>query len=205
MNSIHKIVVTLGLFSAAVLATSCKRDPNNPGTEYAPQMYHSIAYEPLSQVSDFRHPYNEYGMNMRKPVAGTIARQFAPGDPAYMGRDRNTNSVMVYNLDPADINTSAATLRNPIEANEAILAEGQVLYNRYCAHCHGAEGDGQGKVAPVYKGIPNFGTGRYATLNEGHIFHTITYGQGRMWPHGSQVSPTERWKIVHWVQQLQNR
>ena len=40
-------------------------------------------------------------------------------------------------------------------------------------------------------------------MNDGHIFHVITYGKGRMWPHASQVNPEERWKIVHYVHRLQ--
>ena len=40
-------------------------------------------------------------------------------------------------------------------------------------------------------------------LNDGHIYHVITYGIRRMWPHASQVNPEERWKIVHYVHRLQ--
>jgi mono/diheme cytochrome c family protein len=207
MNSIKKYFFGLTILSAGFLSTSCQRDPNDPGTEYAPQMYHSIPYEPLSQTADFKHPYNEYGMNMRKPVAGTIKRSstFSPGAPSTRWSDESIGDVMIYNLDPNDIERSAKELKNPYPASKEVLAEGAVLYNRYCAMCHGENGDGQGKVAAQYKGVPSYNAGRVATLNEGHIFHTITYGRGRMWPHGSQVSPQDRWKIVHYVQSLQKR
>ncbi|MBD0260336.1 MAG: cytochrome c, partial [Cytophagales bacterium] len=62
---------------------------------------------------------------------------------------------------------------------------------------------GDGPVGKVYKGVPNYSVGRYKEMNDGHIFHVITYGRGRMWPHGTQILPPDRWKIVHYVHQLQ--
>ena len=38
--------------SAAVLMTSCGAGGDNQGLEYAPNMYHSVAYEPYSQIVD---------------------------------------------------------------------------------------------------------------------------------------------------------
>jgi hypothetical protein len=57
----------------AVLA-SCSAGGDNPGSEYAPNMYHSFAYEPLSQEADKPNTINANGLNMREPVKGTIAR-----------------------------------------------------------------------------------------------------------------------------------
>ena len=39
-------------FSAAVLLTSCGAGGEDQGTEYAPNMYHSVAYEPYTQIVD---------------------------------------------------------------------------------------------------------------------------------------------------------
>ncbi len=38
--------------SAATFLAGCKAGGDNPGKEYAPNMYHSVAYEPLSQITD---------------------------------------------------------------------------------------------------------------------------------------------------------
>ena len=57
----------------------------------------------------------------------------------------------------------------------------------------------------VYKGIPKYNAKALRGLSEGHIFHVITHGKGRMYPHASQVSPEERWKIVRYVQVLQQQ
>ena len=97
----------------------------------------------------------------------------------------------------------AEQLKNPLDSTAAVVASGKALYNTYCQHCHGETGAGDGKVAGMYKGVPNYSSDAYKAMNEGHIFHVITHGKARMWPHGSQVNPEERWKIVHYVQTLQ--
>ena len=185
-----KRVATIGLkasavlFSAAVLV-ACSNE-QDPGLEYAPDMYHPIPLEPYKQVKD--NKFNPGGMNMREPAKGTVAR-------GKMGYN------MYLSADTAE--AAGVELKNPLAVNEANLAEGKVLYARFCAPCHGEQGDGQGLVGQKFKGVPSYSAGRVATLPAGHIFHVITNGRGRMMPHGSQVNPEERWKIVMYVQQLQ--
>ncbi|PVY41661.1 c-type cytochrome [Pontibacter virosus] len=172
------------LFSGAMLV-ACSNE-KDPGLEFAPDMYHSIPLDPYSQVKE--NLYNPGGMNMREPAQGTVAR-------GKMGYN------MYLSKDEAEV--AGVELKNPLEKNELNLAEGQVLYTRFCAPCHGDQGDGQGLVGQKFKGVPSYSAGRVATLPEGHIYHVIANGRGRMLPHGSQVNPTERWKIVMYVQQLQ--
>ncbi|OKL39463.1 c-type cytochrome [Pontibacter flavimaris] len=172
------------LFSAAVLF-SCSNE-QDPGVEFAPDMYHSVPLDPYSQIKE--NKFNPAGMNMREPVKGTVARG-KQGYNVYLSED--------------NAETAGAELKNPLARNTANLEEGKVLYARFCSPCHGAEGDGQGLVGQKFKGVPSYTAGRVAELPGGHIYHVITYGRGRMLPHGSQVNPEERWKIVMYVQQLQ--
>jgi mono/diheme cytochrome c family protein len=172
------------LFSATALL-SCSNE-QDPGLEYAPDMYHSVALDPYSQIDE--NQFNPGGMNMRQPAPGSVVR----------GKEG-------YNLYLTEETAEAAgaELTNPLQAAGDNLAQGKVLYTRFCAPCHGAEGDGQGLVGQKFKGVPSYTAGRVATLPAGHIYYVITNGRGRMMPHGSQVNPTERWKIVLYVQQLQ--
>ena len=48
---IKRLKTALPILALAVLA-SCTAKGDNPGLEYAPQMYHSIPYEPLTQIKD---------------------------------------------------------------------------------------------------------------------------------------------------------
>jgi mono/diheme cytochrome c family protein len=193
MNLINKISM---LLVGVVLFTSCNHDFDNipehqkPRWEYAPQMYHSEAYEPVTQVvdsSNMEH-YNtspgNNGMNLREPVAGTIKRGFTP-----------------YKIHKDSLNYAAATLVSPFTVDEQILKDGEVLYKRYCLHCHGAEGKGDGAVSTKFNGIANLTQARLMSVSEGHIFHVVTKGKGMMLSHASQVSPEERWKIAHYVKE----
>lgn len=213
------------LFLAAVgmLLFSCRADGNNPGVEYAPQMYHSVPYEPLSQITEegipagiisSRYyitnslPYNDYRgkkpMNVLKPVPGTVARQNFTSVTG-TSNPKKGQPLFFYDLHKDSIELASRILKNPLPNTEEILKDGKNLYTGFCAPCHGEKGDGQGKVGKIYLGVPNYAVGRYANLTEGHIFHAITHGRGRMWPHKSQVTPEERWKIVRYVQKLQGK
>lgn len=203
-KNMKSALVALAMSSA--LLAACGRDPEDPGLEYSPQMYNSIAYEDYTQITDTTteefntNIYNPHRQNLRRPAAHTIARKSFAG----MNGMQLAGDIMEYNIPNADsMAWSERNLKNPLAATPANLEDGKVLYGRFCAHCHGATGAGDGKVAKMYPGVPNYTSGAIARLNEGHLFHTITYGKGRMWPHGSQVMPQDRWKIVLYVQTLQ--
>lgn len=201
---------------------SCTARDNDPGVEYAPQMYHSVPYEPLTQFSEEQIPsgileqfyyedktnsianngYDGKMSNSLLPPDGTVRRQ---NYSAVTGTNRTApgQELLIYNIAPNDYATAGAVLTNPLPISDAVVEEGKHLYMGFCAPCHGAEGNGKGKVGEVYKGVANFQGAAYKDLPEGHIFHVITHGKGRMWPHKTQLNPEERWKVVRYVQKLQ--
>ena len=220
-----RIVSTLFVaFSAAVVLTSCGAGGENQGTEYAPNMYHSVAYEPYSQITDedagrwltsIEYPdghaefynsnkFNPYRMNMRESAPHTVAR--------------NKHGWLPYRLGKDSLAFAAANVKSPLDSTAAIIADGKVLYEPYCDHCHGPKGKGDGKVAAggikvevngeqkersIYAGVANLTSDQLKVVSEGHIFHVITMGKGLMWSHGSQISPEDRWKIAKYVKTLQ--
>lgn len=192
-------LLVLGMLVAGATMTSCKRGHNDTNWEFAPNMYLPVGYEPYAQTK--KNNINADGKNMREPVAGTVSRRnyqtkFGMGDSAM-------TDLMVYNVPKDSLAIAERVLVNPVPNNEKTLAEGKVQYERYCTHCHGEAGEGNGLVAEQYKGVPNYKADAYLNMNDGHIFHVITHGKGRMWAHGSQITPDERWKIVHYVHKLQ--
>ncbi|MBS1682743.1 MAG: cytochrome c [Bacteroidetes bacterium] len=205
--------------SAALLLAGCKAGGEYQGLEYAPNMYHSVAYEPLTQITnkdagwyfnalDARsgefynsNPYNPYRMNLRLPPKNTVRRNKQGWLPY-----RGTND--------ADGLVNAAKLISPLkDTTAAVIDQGKVLFEMYCKHCHGAKGEGNGKVAEgvkidgvdhsAFAGVANLRGEAFKSITEGHIFHVITYGKGRMGAHGSQVSEEDRWKIARYVKELQ--
>lgn len=184
----HSLKVSLqasAVLLASVFTTACNR-ADDPGIEYAPEMYESIPYDPLRQVN--ANTVNPMGINERTPAVGTVPR----GKLNYYDH-----------IAKDDLATAETSLRNPYSYTALNLEEGKVLYSRNCQHCHGEQGDGQGPVGAKFKGVPNYSAGAYKTMNDGHIYHVIQWGKGRMMPHGSQVNPDERWKIAMYVRALQ--
>ena len=183
----------LGLWTFASCALI--EDKKEPGWEYAPQMYVSTPYEPYSQVT--KNTINADGKNMRAPAPGTIARNG-------LGYDNTVLELMHnYPIGRDSVDYAGKVLRNPLDSRDTtLLAEGKYLYGVYCAPCHGAEGNGQGKVGQIYAGVPNYKDSRIPGLPSGHIYHVIALGKNRMWGLGSQIRPEDRWKIVLYVNQL---
>ena len=210
MRLMKSFVLGVGI---AVALAGCKAGGDNPGLEYAPNMYHSVPYDPLTQVTDTTagmwvtsidypdghgeffnsNKLNAHAMNMREPAKNTVKR--------------NAQGWLPYRIHKDSL-TYAATLKNPLDSTAAIVGEGKVLYEMYCDHCHGPKGKGDGKVAEFegqvkYAGIANLTSDALKNISEGHIFHVITQGKGLMWAHGSQISPEDRWKIAKYVKTLQ--
>src|SRR5688500_2871892 len=147
----------IGLSAVALLA-SCGAGGDDQGTEYAPNMYHSVAYEPYTQITDWdagrwvtsiEYPagpdgtghaefynsnnFNPNKMNMRAPAPHTVRR--------------NAQGWLPYRLPNDSTGLRLANrLRNPLDSTADVVASGKALYDMYCEHCHGPKGKGDGKV-----------------------------------------------------------
>jgi mono/diheme cytochrome c family protein len=190
--------ISLGIFGFAVLAvgfTSCKNDPLSPGVEYMPDMYRSASYETYSV-----NPFYGDSMSNRKSVPGTVTI----GD-RWNGEFSADAIPYPYGNTPEGYEAAGTELKNPLQKSEAFIAEGKVAFDKFCIHCHGATGMGDGEIVAngKFPGPPPAYNGPLKNLPEGKIFHVITYGKGLMGSHASQLSKVERWKVTMYVQQLQ--
>jgi len=129
---------------------------------------------------------------IREPVAGSIAL----GKSAHIYPLANTGE---------GYEASATQITAPAGIDQ-IDTRGKYLYNIYCAACHGAEGNNDGKVfqkvsalKPAWKG---YSDEYIKTLEEGKIYHTLTYGKNNMGSHASVLEPTDRWRVVKYVKLL---
>lgn len=211
MKMICRTLNYIKFIPLAVLAIGCTAGGDNPGLEYAPNMYHSVPYEPLTQITnedagnwvdsnDDGHgeyynsnPLNPSGMTMRVPPANTVKR----------------DKYLPYRQSRENIE-QASSLTNPLDSNsQSVLADGQALYQSFCQHCHGAAGEGDGPVADHLAlggaGVANLKSTAVMNALQGHIFHVITHGIRTMAPHGSQIRVEDRWKIAAYVKQLQQQ
>lgn len=169
------------IMGSALVLTSCNNDSQFRGWVYMPDMYDGPAVE-------MYQPYNDT-ISARKPVEGTLPRGF-------MAYDK-------YAADQSGYDSAKANLRMPVDfpKDSITLADGAKLYGIFCAHCHGDKGDGMGVLVKneVFLGVPNY---KDRDINEGTIFHVMTYGKGVMGSHASQVTPKERWEITQHVLKL---
>lgn len=191
---------------ALALMASCGGDPNSPGVEYMPDMYRSPAIE--AYVDYGQDPYfrsEEFARQQRnrpsarKPVEGTIAFSADPAKAQF-------NMPYPFPNTPEGYEAAGAQLKSPIAMTEATVEKGKVIYTKFCQHCHGEKGAGDGPV--VSNGNyppPGSYTGPLKDLPEGKIFHSLQYGRNvAMGSHASQLSKEERWWVTRYVQYLQN-
>ena len=103
-----------------------------------------------------------------------------------------------------EIPSDAKKLRNPVEANEASLEHGRLLFSSQCTMCHGAQGRGDGTLAGRLKlKMPDFGDSAHQRVrSDGELFYVLTNGHGRMPGEGERLPENSRWDLINFVRTL---
>jgi len=100
-------------------------------------------------------------------------------------------------------------LVNPTDPTDAAsLARGEELYLRWCVVCHGPDGVGANAyIAQHHPVLPayNLSGPVVAAYSDSYIYAMIRVGRGLMPEYGSRVAHFDRWHIVNYVRQLQQR
>ncbi len=214
---------------------------SDSGVEYAPQMYHSEAYDPMSQIEDkesglnywpFNYVgtsaemggtphgewynsnyWNPYGMNMRQPATGTVMRgitYFHFPDSVDVNSDNGRNYSNDYHMNPMapememQVSETGDTSMVVSASSDNYLADGKELFTRFCSHCHGKAGMGDGPVADPKKfaGVASLQSAAMTGKKAGYVYHVITHGKNNMRSHAAQLDEVERWKIAEYVIRL---
>lgn len=214
----HLFVASLGIF-----LISCQQPGGNTtGSEYMPDMAHSVAYE----ANTYAYYYNNrWGskedlhamVQPRLPIAGTIARGIQGGMVGFGSTNSHLSVAMhangaqpYYYEDTEEDRTRAIAeiIQNPYPITEAGLSRGKNLYNIYCAICHGEKADGAGYLLrddggkyPVQPA--NFVSDEFVTASNGRFYHGIIYGKNLMSGYADKLSYEERWQVIHYIRSLQ--
>jgi mono/diheme cytochrome c family protein len=203
----------LGLILLLAFIVSCQQPgKNKTGSEYMPDMAHSVAYE--------ANTYGYYSLNRwgteedyykfaspRLPVKGTIPRgAVALGS----GAAYSTNGSVPYYYADTEEERARATkeiIKNPLPITEKGLAQGKLLYNINCGICHGDKGDGAGFLVRddgKYPAQPaNLLSDDFINASNGRFYHAIMYGKNVMGNYADKLSYTERWNVIHYIRSLQ--
>jgi len=171
MYTFKKYILNITILSIVFYLGACSAGPDDPGTEYAPNMYHAIPYEPLKQITDEdagnwvssidedhgeyynSNPVNPYNMTMRIPPANSVRR--------------NAKGYLPYRIHKDSLNYAARVLKNPLDSTEAVIVDGKILYAKFCTHCHGEKGQGDGLVGEVLLGVPQYNSPLLKNISSG--------------------------------------
>lgn len=180
--------------AAVVLLAACGGDSvkRKPGTVYMPDMAYSRALETYASNAYL----NEEGIHYdATPVAGTVSR----------GQDYVYHIPMDAAGDTANYFASSVT-QSPVQMlTDKEMEETKRLYMINCGICHGTKLDGNGPLykdgAGPYPAKPAtlVGDVKYEAMSEGMMFYSITYGKNLMGGYASQVTPKQRWDIIHYI------
>jgi mono/diheme cytochrome c family protein len=209
-------ILTVVAFITTGTLVSCVGDNNSPGLEYMPDMYRAPSVEGQVDYGEVRGMVDTAALNMVERKFSYLAPQgtipytlsgdmfLAPyrhGAPMGIGSSHGLFEVR-------EDSTGLANARldvNPIAYSEQVAKEGEELYGRFCIHCHGKAGDGQGTVITNSNGKFPPPPAYKKDMPAGEMYYIITYGRNTMGAHGSQVNPVERWKIVYHIDKLVGR
>lgn len=200
----------IGAVVAMVIAIGCTDVKREPNRVYMPDMAYSRAYETYitRDTSKFTMDQNDWQNGdgetkifyNNQPVPGTVSR----------------GESYVYHLlkDKGDDTTNYVASRatvNPFPKPDSVnMVETERLYLINCGICHGPKLDGNGPLykdgAGPYPAKPANLSGsdaKYVSMAEGTMFYSITYGRNLMGSYASQLTPKQRWEIVHYIKSFQ--
>lgn len=95
-------------------------------------------------------------------------------------------------------------LENPVPPTAESLDRGEELFLRFCAPCHGPNGDGvSGYILTA--GFPPWPliTDRVRAFPDGYIYGMIRMGRGAMPSYGHRIAHFDRWNVVNYLRVLQ--
>lgn len=224
MKNIFQNILSLLVVGSMIALPSCQDAVGNQtGSEFIPDMAHSIAYE--------ANVYTGYSLNNfseestldkkslsanRNPVKGTIPRGFSGGKEG--GKNASASGISVpsngyvpyYYADNEEerLRAMAEITTNPYPISTEGLARGKDLYNIFCAICHGDQANGLGYLVRdnggKYPAAPaNFLLDDHINSTEGRYYHAIMHGRNAMGAYADKLSYEERWQVIHYIRSLQ--
>ena len=195
----HVLWVLLVL--ASLLHLVAWSDSSRRNFEFLPGMAVPVPYD-----SQGANPVFPDGKTLQPPPAGTIARGHAPLRSGDLLLDATTKWEDL----PARQREAWDGLAPGWELDEAaeagMLRRGEVVFNAFCAACHGPGGEGDGVV--TRRGVPpppSLLAENARNLTDGRIFRIVTGGRGNMASYATQIEREDRWKALRYVRTLQQQ
>lgn len=186
---------------AALLAVSTGCTPLDDAMVaiFGRSMRDSRSFDPYENPAPRPPNSVPFAAGTRAPSPGAVnigAPELGPYIPLIAQNDLNPppGSELVRNLE------------NPVEADAESLARGELMYDRYCAVCHGP--NGVSAEAPTIDKHPlmeafNLAYGNAPGYADGYLYGVIMVGRGNMPSYGARIPHFDRWNVVNYVRSLQ--
>ena len=96
---------------------------------------------------------------------------------------------------------------NPVEASDAVIAEGLEHFADHCAVCHANSGSGDTEIGrSLYPRAPDMRLAKTQQLSDGELFSIIENGVRLTgmpaWGNGTPEGERASWALVHFIRRL---
>ena len=184
-------ILAVALVMLVALTFATRVDYSVPNVEILPDMKYTAAWTAYSP-----NPVLPNGRTLQMPVPGTIARGQMPLHFEATKQDAVRAGAELSN-------PYSQSASDPVEFTESV-ARGAEVYQVFCVCCHGPMGAGDGPIAKRgFPPPPSLQTGNSLQMQDGQLFHILTYGQGSMSDFAGQLVPQQRWDVINYVRSLQ--
>ena len=188
----------IACLTAVLALAACSDVKRTPGRVYIPDMAYSRAYESYADHSNLAEKGISYN---NRPVEGTLSREEEM--PFHIAKDAAGDTTNY---------TASKQVPNPyifdsLTANDKADVERLYLVN--CGVCHGTKLNGNG---PLYKDgngpyaakpATLVGDAKYEAMPAGQMFYSVAYGKNLMGSYASQLSRSQRWKVIAYIKAKQ--
>ena len=124
----------------------------------------------------------------------------------HYGQPNNLPGADDQGLPPMKLEAMTIKMHNPLQPTPDNLQRGANLFAANCSPCHGSLGRGDGTVVHLLAHKPaDLLTGVSKNLPEGYIYGYIRNGGIWMPSYGDAMSSSERWQVVMYLRQLQEK
>ena len=188
--------IRFGVFSILLLSSACTPLDDAMVSIFGRSMRDQSSFDP------YENPLSAPEGSVPFAAGNLVAR---PGE-VNLGQPEGLVDVPppFTQLDIINEADAVVLLANPVAATEASIARGEDLFLRFCAPCHGPNGNGvSGYIIPA--GFPPYPliSDRAQGFTDGYLYGMIRTGRGLMPAYGHRISHFDRWNVVNYLRVLQ--
>ena len=115
------------------------------------------------------------------------------------------NYTQAQDKKPWDIPAKYKAMKSTVKAGDKeALADGKMMWSKYCKSCHGSKGLGDGPKSAMLKTFPgDFSSAAFQKQSDGVIYYQSFIGRDEMPNFEKKVtSESDRWALVAYMRKM---